>query len=589
MSHRRLLKREKDVSRKKQTLQGERRERGKYGKERRKTKRFVEVKEVKEQIETLKKAIKAAEQSIENRKIELVGVAPPLDQQLKRLQKLRSDLARIKCDGMEEASKFHVDTLRDDRGFTILMVASSNNNFFTAKVCFDLGANAFPGEGLSAIDFSYFFGFEHVTNLIIQHGGRLPEKQCEAWSKLESMTPSFIKVSWQDAIKIAETAALPAETLMESPEACEEDDDKWIEMITPKDCNSADFSCFESCLIDPHINPDHVKRTVLLDQLVYTWVLGTDMSNFIDVLEGLKPDAAQKTKVHRRAIIGAATTYEVLAAKFKESIKGEQVVLLFTPFVSGEIEGVASLGVLSWARTYIYLIYTAPVFSIWTTATLQLYIVNVDDGDLHRIGDPGFSAKKRVVYSEEQVNKAIFRTSQQEAKENECILASERLDMSSLISGGAGTSKTLLLIKKVSGEEPSRHVLVVSRLPRLVNIIKAAVKDKRNGGVDNLTFTTYDDLIQMLVRRVVPNKESQYESFVRFDRIRFDCAERNISFHRQFVNGHLNSKEKKEMSKNMIDPLTLWYAVTVIKSHAKCALTKHPLSLDDYMTLAAKG
>jgi len=76
--------------------------------------------------------------------------------------------------------------------------------------------------------------------------------------------------------------------------------------------------------------------------------------------------------------------------------------------------------------------------SIWTTSAMNLFILDIDAGDLNRIHDPAFSAPKRVVHSEEQVNKAIFRTSQEEAKENADVLASERLDMLSLISGGAG-------------------------------------------------------------------------------------------------------------------------------------------------------
>ena len=76
--------------------------------------------------------------------------------------------------------------------------------------------------------------------------------------------------------------------------------------------------------------------------------------------------------------------------------------------------------------------------SIWTTSTMNLYILNLDNGDLDRIHDPAFTAKKRIVYSEDQVNKAIFRTSQEEANEEAGILASERLDMSSLLTGGAG-------------------------------------------------------------------------------------------------------------------------------------------------------
>jgi hypothetical protein len=216
---------------------------------------------------------------------------------------------------------------------------------------------------------------------------------------------------------------------------------------------------------------------------------------------------------------------------------------------------------------------------------MGLYILNVDHGDLGRISHPGFSAKKRIVHSEEQVNKAIFRTSQEEAEESEGILSSERLDMSSLISGGAGTGKTLLLIRKCSSEEPSKHVLVVTRLPRLVNVIKTAVEEKTNNGADNLSFTTYDDLVQLLARRVVPDDDTQYESFVQFDRIRFNCDDSNISFSREFIGDFLNSKERRQMKSHEIEPLTLWHAIIVIKSTAKCATTKQPLSLDDYLVL----
>ena len=72
---------------------------------------------------------------------------------------------------------------------------------------------------------------------------------------------------------------------------------------------------------------------------------------------------------------------------------------------------------------------------------MELFVLNVDEGDLDRIHEKGFSAKKRVVYSEEMVNKAVFRSTQAEAREDDDILASERLDKSSHISGGAGTGK----------------------------------------------------------------------------------------------------------------------------------------------------
>ncbi len=216
---------------------------------------------------------------------------------------------------------------------------------------------------------------------------------------------------------------------------------------------------------------------------------------------------------------------------------------------------------------------------------MDLYVLNVDKGDLDRISCHGFSAKKRIVHSEEQVNRAIFRTSQVEASENEIILASERLDMSSLISGGAGTGKTLLMIRKVAREEPSRRVLVVTRLPRLIDVIKTAVEEERSGSVENLSCMTYDDLLQLLARRVVPDNNFHCESFVHFNRIRFDCDDSNISFLRQFVCEFLNNKERKEMESHEIEPSTLWHAIIVIKSNSNCARTKQPLSLDDYLGL----
>ena len=73
--------------------------------------------------------------------------------------------------------------------------------------------------------------------------------------------------------------------------------------------------------------------------------------------------------------------------------------------------------------------------SIWTTSTMNLYTLNLDNGDLDRIHDPAFTAKKRIVYGEVKVNRAIFQTSREEEKS---ILASARRDMSSLLTGGAG-------------------------------------------------------------------------------------------------------------------------------------------------------
>ena len=44
-----------------------------------------------------------------------------------------------------------------------------------------------------------------------------------------------------------------------------------------------------------------------------------------------------------------------------------------------------------------------------------------------------------IVYSEELVNRAIFRASEEQARENESTLATDRRNMSTVISGGAGS------------------------------------------------------------------------------------------------------------------------------------------------------
>ena len=154
-----------------------------------------------------------------------------------------------------------------------------------------------------------------------------------------------------------------------------------------------------------------------------------------------------------------------------------------------------------------------------------------------------------------------------------------------LLNTQAGTGKTLIIIKKVSEEESSRKILVITRLPRLSNIIKTAVEERRDDGVNNQSFMTYEDLMQLLARRVVPDKDCEYESFVSSQRIRFDCDESNRSFLRQFIDGYLNANERKQMSTNLIEPLTLWHAIIVIKSHAQVAKSKEPLSLEDYVGL----
>jgi len=93
----------------------------------------------------------------------------------KKLEAIQADLRKVKgpdLNGIAEDPDFHIDNNRDDRGHTYLMVASSNDDFDTAKICLDLGADPSMSikndEGLSAIHYSHFFGFDKITDLIME-------------------------------------------------------------------------------------------------------------------------------------------------------------------------------------------------------------------------------------------------------------------------------------------------------------------------------------------------------------------------------------------------------------------------------------
>ena len=47
--------------------------------------------------------------------------------------------------------------------------------------------------------------------------------------------------------------------------------------------------------------------------------------------------------------------------------------------------------------------------SIWTSRPMDLYTLDVDQGDLERLGSGDFSPQKRIAHYEQQLRKAVFR------------------------------------------------------------------------------------------------------------------------------------------------------------------------------------
>lgn len=229
--------------------------------------------------------------------------------------------------------------------------------------------------------------------------------------------------------------------------------------------------------------------------------------------------------------------------------------------------------------------------SIFTSKPLDLFTLDIDEGDLDKLGSGEFFApKKCIAYYEQQLNRAIFDVSEEEAKDNEAILSSERVGMSTSLFGGAGTGKTLLMTKKIVSIAVERKILVVSRLPRLLSVIKGAVERERD--VSNVTFVTYEDLLALLARSVAGKLSGGDEGhgFSTFSQVQFEStaatdSDSSISFLDGFIGNFLSAKEQKTMKENRVESMTLWTAFRIIKSNIHCSLTKNPLSRDEYMKL----
>ena len=109
-------------------------------------------------------------------------------------------------------------------------------------------------------------------------------------------------------------------------------------------------------------------------------------------------------------------------------------------------------------------------------------------------------------------------------------------------------------------------------------MIKTKVEEKRKEGLENLKYCTYEQLMQQLSRLVAPQDERDCRSFGQFEHVQYDSGEDSPSFLRNFVQEYLNDKERKNMKKISIEPLSLWGSIITIKSHSSVVETKTPLS-----------
>ncbi|KAL3916623.1 MAG: hypothetical protein SGILL_005094 [Bacillariaceae sp.] len=547
----------------------------------------------------------------------------------KAIDTSRDAIRKFKGDDQDEDPRFDISESRNVHGLTFLMLAAQNNDVETAKLCFELGANPNPTcpSGLTALGYARFFQHAEMATLIVEKGGG--EATRDPWGYLESTVVDknpLHRMDWEKQLAISQQAAIPADTIASTfalpptASARNETDDSGV-----------DQSCFDACLSDPASTA--FRRVVLLNHTVYHWFTEADSSQrsqLINLLERL--NRMEPVYYHRRFIIGVKREkrFEVLCACLSNNgtVSPHSLVVWYTPFVEAFVDGVSNTGILVWsvcqeqqASKYRALIEASDfrrhkvdyqddrfpahrefclelgkdmhlldlmATSIFSAQAMEMIWLDLDDGHLSRLNDGAFKPRKRLLAHEETLRNAIFSASKREWQDQAGLLTSSRAYISTTIHAGAGTGKTVLLIHKLTDEDVSKKILVLSRLPRLVSFVKGKVEAERNTA--NATFTTYDDLLTSLVRMVQPSNPNAKRNFSTFTQVSFSETtgtgdSSSINFEQAFVNKFLQSGEQSRMKKSSLKAGTLWEAFRVIKSSGQCSNSKQPLTLNEYRAL----
>ena len=590
--------------------------------------------EIKQQMTIAEEALSATKLELEENPKEIELVRDEMRREFLRVEdpcfgideKMRIEYHRV------EDPRFGINASRDEHNHTFLMVAVQNNDIDTVRLCLRLGASASETcyGGRTAMFFARYFGFDEIAALLTESGGS--ETGDQTWNDFYSTNAKILHaIDWETQLRIAEKAAIPADTQLSATEdssriATAEASLGEEQKIDPP-------SCFDASLHDPATS--RFQRIIYIERCVYDWFVEADDSSKTALVRLFrKLRNGKSVHCHRRFFVGVKREkqFEIFCAPLAQTgaataVSNDAPVVFFSPYVGSYIEGVSKVGVLVWALSkegeslkYKSLIESAEfrrykvdypndrypahrddvlelgkdmplldlrgTFSIFTSKAMEIMAIDVDAGDLNRIGDEFFTPQKRLLDYELQIRDAIFGSSADEAHDVEgCMHGPQR---STFIGGGAGTGKTVTMIKKVASESVHKKILVVSRLSRLVSFVKSAVGEERD--TSNVTFSTYDDLLTRLTRRIKPKVASEKRDFSAFSQVQF-CettgtgAASTVSFQKDFVESFLERGERKSMEANSLRPITLWSAFRTIKSSVRCSITKAPLEKEEYMAL----
>ena len=523
---------------------------------------------------------------------------------------------------------FDINEATNERGLTLLEASILNSDLDTVEMCIKLNAdvNKRGVHGFSPLSAAIYFGLEAVSDCLSKHGARVDDESMNSWNALlqgKSIASQHFQ-DWEGTLKLARQAAVSVDDLFDQAESYEQSETKRMPILTAEEREQLSLDFFDDSLSNPSQKSEAMRRTILLEAGVLGWLQSHETESiekrsFLDMLKAFIPGREMTTpyEVTRRSIAGITNCYEVLAAEISDS-----TIVLFTPFVSSEVDGKFDVGILVWAvvptskvSLYCALVQNTDFMrnkvesddrfpdhrdlllelgkdmhlldlrssSIYTSRPMDLYRVDVDK-EFDNLGDRDYIPEKRKLDADKRLSAAIFGNSNEEAEAqaNNVILSSSRKDQSTQLYGGAGTGKTLLMTKKLISEDGAKRILVLSRLPRLVSAIKAKVEEERD--TRNIEFTTYEDLCSKLAKTV--QKEGGHDRhFPIFSKVQYGETVSGVSFD-NFME-FLSDKEKKRMDRNKIQPATLWAGIRTIKSNVRCVRNLEVLSRDTYQSLPA--
>ena len=373
---------------------------------------------------------------------------------------------------------FDISTLTNERGLTLLFASIVAVDRDTVELCLSLGADPNRSlNGISPVMAASLFSSKDITECLMNNGGCGDDEIEIKWNILVNGKDNATKhiEDWNSTQRIAEQATVSRDKIFKRSEDLEASEDNRMAYLTPEIRKKLTLEFFESSLKDPTLNHDSIKRVVLLETSVLKWIQDSkttikEKQKFIAMIRSLVPGTDNhKSEISRRSVVGIGNPYEVLGIDLTNS-----KMVLFSPYVSSEIDGIYTLGILIWnvispknASLHKTLIASTEFLrnkvktddrfpesresvlrlgkdmnlldlkstSIYTSRPMDLFKIDIDE-EMDFLSKTSFVPKKRVLDKDQKLANAIFGRNNSQAQSEKAILSQTREGMSTQLYGG---------------------------------------------------------------------------------------------------------------------------------------------------------